>query len=337
MKKFSSLFDFIEDTPLTELNERYFAYAATLAAPLNTLALDRHIFMGNGESKQITSLREIYAEATCMPWLFVETFPTISEVDLLDIAEAEMLLIMAVALHDHYLDGQLSSRPGSLLLHLQLHTTALRKFQSLFEAKSPFWTYFDRYFDQYTAARLKEMEHWGRITAYSIETMWKIGRGKSALLKVAITALAIKAGAERYIPQLETALDAFVAAMQLGDDIGDWAEDYECQRYTLPVTQAIPIEHWPTPSLSVEKIGQQLENSIIIETLLKQVIEWFELALNTVIDLHCPRWIAFVEDRITSIKSCQRALVAAKLRKIITEEFPQLEISPAQLSRPSFS
>ncbi len=304
--------------PLQVLDRWYFTFAIGLPPPLNILALDRQLFMGKGESKSISSLQDIYPLATWLPWLFNEAFPRVAEADLLDISEAGTLLILGLLLHDPYLDGQLPPHPAIPLLHQQLHSAALRQFHRLFEAQSPFWSYFDHYLGQYTTALLREMEHRGRVAAYSVEMMYEIGSGKIALFKAVTTALAVQAKAERYISQLEAAVDALGAAMQLADDIEDWAEDYQRKNYTLPLTRVIPSEQWPTPTLSIEEIGQRLEDSIILERLVKQVIEWFHQALDAVAELHCPGWVEFIETYLARAERYQRSLVAKKLLKIMS-------------------
>lgn len=310
------------DVPLDELNRRYFAYTATLEPPLNELALDRQIFVGGGESRPITSLQETHPHlVTCMPWFFNEAFPSVLEPDLLDIAEAGVLLTLALFVQDHCLDGQLSSRPGLPLLHQRLHTAALRKFHMLFEAPSPFWSHFDRYLHQYMAALLQETyNHCGQVTAYSVKEMWQIGIGKVAPLKAVITALALKAGAEAEIPHLDAAIDAMAAAFQLGDDIIDWKVDYRRQNYTLPLTQAIPAEQWSAPTLSVEEVDQRLRKAFILETLSKRAIDWFEQALDAVAHLHCPHWVAFIEERRAVSESYREWLVAQRLIEILERQ-----------------
>lgn len=317
-KPSTKTFALSEDILLNELDKRYFAYADKLEPRLRELALARRTFIGAGESKPIASLREVYSLTTCLPWLFNEAFPTVSKADLFDIAEAGTLLILALLLYDHYLDGQLSPHPSILILYQRLHTAALRKFHALFGERSRFWSLFDVYFCQYTTALYKETyDHWGQVTAYSPRTMWEIGSGKVALLKTVTTALALKAGAETDIPRLETTLDKFAAAMQLGDDIGDREDDYQHQRYTWPLTEAILIKQRPISSLSVEEIGQCLENSVILETMLKQVIKWLQQALDAVADLHCPQWVEFVKDGLVLSQSYQRALIAERLLKLL--------------------
>lgn len=307
------------DVPLGELDKRYFAYVATLEPPLNELALDRRVFVGGGEPRPMVSLQETHPHlVTCIPWFFNEAFPSVLESDLLDIAEAGVLLILALFVQDHCLDGQLPSHPGLPLLHQRLHTASLRKFHTLFEASSPFWSHFDHYLNQYMAALLQEAcSHCGQVTTYSLEKMWQIGVGKIAPLKTVTTALALRAGAEAEIPNLDAAIDAMAASFQLGDDIMDWKDDYRRQNYTLPLTQAIPVEQWPIPTLSMKEVDQRLKNALILETLSKQAIDWLEQALNAVAHLYCPHWVAFIEERRAVSESHREWLVAQRLIEII--------------------
>ncbi len=255
---------------------------------------------------------------TALPWLFADAFPTLSEAELLDISEASTLLVMALLLQDHYLDGQLPPYTEIPLLHQHLHSTALQKFFGLFDSGSPFWSYFNRYFLQYATALIDERNHVGQVVEYPLSRAYQLGSGKVALHKVTTTAIALRAGCEHQIPLLENAVDALAAAMQLGDDIEDWKEDYARQRYTLPLTWVIPHELRPVPHLTMSEIVERFEASLILETLVKQTIEWFEEAKRSVIDLPCPTWNTYVDNYLTITKIYQQALVAKTVMKIMS-------------------
>ncbi|MCB0184012.1 MAG: hypothetical protein KDE31_07105, partial [Caldilineaceae bacterium] len=152
--------------------------------------------------------------------------------------------------------------------------------------------------------------------------------GKVALLKTMTTALALKADAETLISPLEDAVDALAAAMQLADDIEDWVEDYQCRRYTLPLTWAIPEMTGSAPQLAVAEVRQRLDESVILETLVKQIIEWFEDALTSVSTLHASCWIAFVENCLQKTRSYQQTLVAQKVRSIMSGSLHFHESNP---------
>jgi hypothetical protein len=68
----------------------------------------------------------------------------------------------------------------------------------------------------------------------------------------------------------------------------------------------------------VEEINKRFEDSLILETLVKQVIEWFEDAKTHVADLSCPEWNQYVENYHTIMRAYQQALVAKKVMKIMS-------------------
>jgi hypothetical protein len=301
---------------LLELDRRYLAFAAGLPPPLDSLALDRRSFIGP-ESQPFSSLQAVHPLAFRLPWLFRPAFPAIAAEAWLDISEASTFLIMGGLLQDAYLDGPEAAHPASPLLHQQLYSAALRKLHHLFAGSSAFWPYFDTYLNEYTTALLREREHRGQVAAYDLDLMYDIGRGKFALCKMVTTALAVKAKANAWIPHLERAVDALGAAMQLADDIVDWAEDYQRGHYTLPLTAVIPAEQWPQPTLSLAEIEQRLKESTVPETLLQQAVDWFQQALDAVTALACPAWVDFVSHRLSRAAYYQRALIAAKVMNLL--------------------
>jgi hypothetical protein len=311
------LFDVPITVPWTELDRRYFAFAAGLPSALGRLARDRQMFTGKGGSIEFRSLTELHPLVTCLPWLFQEASPTVSQADRLDITEAGIFLCMGMLLHDAYQDKQVIDQPGIPLLHQQLTIAAQRKLRIMFRPDSRFGSYLDKYFQEYTQALMLEKEHCGRVKAYPLELMYQIGSGKVALLKTVVTALATKAQGEKQIEQLETAIDSLTAAMQLGDDITDWAEDYQSQNYTLPLTRVIPVECWPMPDLSLKEVRQRLEDSLVREQLIIQVVEWFQLAQDVVGELNCPHWMAFVESCLLMTRKYQESIVAKKLLRTL--------------------
>jgi len=151
------------------------------------------------------------------------------------------------------------------------------------------------------------------VDIYPLELMYQIGCGKVALLKTAVTALAIKGQGEKDIQRLEAAIDLLTAGMQLGDDIADWQEDYQCHNYTLPLTRAIPVKDWPVPELSVAELREHLDNSLIREQLIIQVMEWFQQAQEVISELECSHWVTFVESCLSMTRKYQESIVAQKL------------------------
>jgi len=303
--------------PMRELDRRYFAYAAMLAHPLDTLAIDRRLIRPQLPAQPIGSLNEIHPLVTCIPWLFDEIFPDLSSTELLDLAEAGTLLLLGLFLQDQLIDGHVAPQPSVLLLRQQLYHDALRRFQCLFESDSPFWSQFDQYGRQCVAAHLEELQRRRYVSAYSPEEMYRIGSGKVALLKVIPTAMAIKAHADERIPQLANALDSLAAALQLADDLLDWEQDYARGYYTWPLAEALAAERQEHSQLMKDDISERFQHSVIIETLLQQTIEWFQQAIIVLADLRCTEWVAFVNYRLALIDHYRQAYIARKLLRTL--------------------
>src|SRR5579859_3839424 len=310
-------FDVPTEIPWAALDRRYFARVAGLPSPLDELAVDRRLFTGKGDAVRFDSLADIHPLVACLPWLFDEAFPAVSISDVLDIAEAGVFLSMGMLLNDVFQDDQLCNRADVPLLHQHLVLMAQRQFGILFESTSRFWSYLDKYTHQYDQALLAHDQHRGMVRAYTLEQMHTIGSGKVALLKTVSTALALKGQGEHHVMRLENAIDSLTAAMQLGDDIVDWADDYQLQNYTFPLTCVIPQANWPAPQLSVEEVGRLFDSSVIRENLVAQVIQWFQLAATIIDELNCPHWAAFVMSCIELSRDYQESIVARKLLRVL--------------------
>lgn len=313
---------FPNNLPLACLDKRYFRFVATLPASFQRLACNPQLFTGKEAAQPFQSLRELHPLITSIPWLFADAFPAVSEAALLDIGEAGMYLSLAMLIQDYDLDGQLPTDVRIRLLQQRLHTTALLKFQRLFSQQADFWSCFEQYLSQYQQALVDEQTHHHQVSAYSTESMLAIGSGKVALFKAITTALALKGHRTDCIPQLNTALDRLTAALQLGDDIEDWADDYQAQNYTFPLTQVIPPSQWPHPTLSTAEIKDRFQKTVILERLLQQVQTWFQQALDATAGLSCSQWVTLVEHCLNLSQNYHRALLAQKLIHLININKP---------------
>jgi hypothetical protein len=275
-------------------------------------------------------LRELHPLIACLPWLFCDAFPDILQADVVSIGEAGIFLLMGGALYDAYEDGQFDDQPDLLLLHQMLMNAGREKLSLSFERSSPFWFSYDRFMHEYQLARRLEKEHMGQIKPYSLDEMFRIGKGKVALFKIVTTAVAFKGNGEKYAAQLERAVDLMAAALQLGDDIEDWEEDYVRKNYTLPLTAVIPMECRLMPTLSLEEISQRFEKSVILEKLIIQVMEWFQGSLEAVSGLDCPHWETFIESCLTMTKSFQESVVIGKLLRTLNASPPLFDASSAE-------
>ena len=301
------------EIPWSEINTRYFAFAAKLPEPLGLLARDKRIFIGKGKSLKFDSLAEIHPLVSCIPWLFADAFPLISNEDLLNIAEASVYLSLAMFLADGVRDGQLLRSTPIELLHKQLSNAGRCKFWDVMTSHPLFWDKFDSYQFQYKQAIDLELAHQGKVVPYTLSDMFKIGSGKVALFKTITTALAYCGNRDHFIKPLEIAIDYLTAAMQLGNDIADWPKDYQSGNFTFPLTQIIPKTDWPKPTLSLKKISQLVNNSVLLEELMDQVADWFNEAIISTHEMNCPYWDAYVASCLDLTKRYKKSLIIQKL------------------------
>lgn len=87
------------------------------------------------------------------------------------------------------IDGQAPHDSKEILYKNYLLHMSTRLYSQLFDFKSSFWDYHERYFSEYLqAVHLEQLNHKDKINRYSEEEFTKISKGK-ALSKVVMAAL----------------------------------------------------------------------------------------------------------------------------------------------------
>ena len=317
--------------PWLDLNQSFFAFAAALPSLLSGIAVDSRLYSGKSNGKILVSLKEVHPLVTCLPWLFREAFHSLKNEDLLAIGEASQLLFLAMLLNDADEDGQLPDTFHSKQIHQHLTNGALSRFKQLFATDSNFWVYFDEYFQLYSKALIANRQHQGQLLPYSLEEMYKIASGKVALFKVIPAGLAVLSGNENLISSFNLAVDSLMAALQLGDDILDWREDYCRKNYTLPLALVIPSELRPQPNLDVEEIGMLFEQATVLEHLLIQTKQWLHNAQDAISELNCMGWSKFVESCQVMTSNYHRNYVMKKVASLMRVGSTQKSDSSAGL------
>lgn len=173
------------------------------------------------------------------PLLFHTVFPDVSLAQLRALSVSGSHLFDYVLTLDEVLDRPASCSGGSLLLGSVLQREALHGLYALLPPASPFWGHFDRYFEHFCQAVLREeARHRGLVQPYSRGELELVYSGKSAIAKACLAALAVLGGDERPLPRLEASHDSYYVAFQLADDLADWQIDYARGHYSYPLTVA---------------------------------------------------------------------------------------------------
>ncbi|MFE9883311.1 hypothetical protein [Streptomyces sp. NPDC005784] len=243
------------------------------------------------------------------PLLFYTSFPDVSLAQLRALSTSGSYLFDYVLTLDEVLDRPSSCTGGSLLLGAALHREALHGLHTLLPPGSPFWGHFDRYFEHFCQAVLREeARHRGLLQPYPREELELVYSGKSAIAKACLAALAVLGGDERPLAWLEASHDSYYVAFQLADDLTDWRIDYERGHYSYPLTLAFLRAGWQRRVESgdrppVPEVAELLARQGVVEEIRTLALEYLDRASGTVESMTDGSWPAAIRttrERISS-------------------------------------
>lgn len=249
------------------------------------------------------------------PFLFWEEFPQVplGKVEALAVSWREFLNFILDM--DEVFDRQSSVDPKLILRGTLFLKESLRLLYSIFPQSSPFWRYFEKYFKEFAQSVLLEhSKHFGVITPYSTEEMQSIAKGKAAMSKCVTAALSVLSKNEEKIEALSISQDYFNIAFQLYDDLKDWKEDYDNQRYSYLLTRVIQKynadkKHKRSNLPNSEIIGRCVYFSGSAENQLREAENFLDKAKIPVEGFKCCHWFRIIAD---FKKSCEQLRVDLK-------------------------
>jgi hypothetical protein len=310
----------IHQSAISELDRRYQAFVETLPPRQLQLATDRKIAAGGDLSTPLKTVAEL-GVVISGPWIFRDTFPRLSEEQLLELGEAGVFLMLTVVLRDHLADGQLPATPDAVELQQRLMTKARHTFRSSVGNQPIFWQRFEAYEQQVLSALQLEARYRASPgEAYDLRTAWLIGAGKSALAKAIPCAMAALCEAMPRLVPLEHSIDALAAGRQLLDDVVDWQEDLARGHYTFPLAQAVSRLEEVGEVISFQAIESIISNSTILEDALTQVRAWYHRALTKIERIPCQTWADFVNYSVAECTWYHRWLIIFRIAKAVREK-----------------
>lgn len=284
------------------------------------LATDRKTAAGGGLSTPLKTVAEL-GVAISGPWTFRDTFPGLSEEQLLELGEAGVFLMLTVVLRDHLADGQLPATSDAIELQQRLMAKARQTFHSSVGSQPIFWQRFEAYEQQVLSAlQLEACYRASSDEAYDLRTAWLIGAGKSALAKAIPCAMAALCEAMPRLAPLEHSIDALAAGRQLLDDVVDWQEDLARGHYTFPLAQAISRLGETGEDISSQAIESVISNSTILEDTLTHVRAWYRRALTKVESIPCQTWADFVNYSAAECTWYHRWLIIFRIAKAVRDK-----------------
>ena len=296
------------DSRLTEEGEKVAAVAAAYYAELEG-GFEKPVDIGPAQQQAIVTSKFDQGVNLSVyhyyPFFFIDELPQISVEKVRQVALAGYIYTQHLFRLDALIDRDIGEHdPARCKTFLQaalLHEKSLNILHSLFAPDSPFWHYLDIYHKEFSrAVFLEGAKHVGRISPYPDEERQQIARGKSAMAKVSVAALAILAQDEAKIAPLTTSQDWAAEGLQLYDDVNDWKRDYRKKSYSYPLTRIITEGGFESKMVDgtppdAKTIGQVLYYSGFAQNLLEHVENCYQEALCSIDGLNCPNWVAYVE------------------------------------------
>jgi hypothetical protein len=212
------------------------------------------------------------------PYFFNDVFPSVDRESLNILCIASVFLLEYILHFDNMIDGQADTEFKEMLYKNYLLHMSTRYYSKLFDSKSSFWEYHERYFGEYfQAINLERENHKDKITRYLDEEFTKISKGKAALSKVVIAALGCLDNNHTAMERLEVSQDYFSQGYQYYDDLKDINQDLKNRIYSWIITEVFIKS-------GRDRLDEtQLRNLITLygydELMLKKSVEFFDKAL----------------------------------------------------------
>lgn len=251
------------------------------------------------------------------PFCFREVFATVALEDVRTIALSGILWMSYMRAQDDTIDkaGE-TINPNFLFLRDLYLRESLHFLYRLFPHNSRFWKFYSTYFDEYARSVLCEKaNHSSSESNFDDGEFHRIAKGKAAMAKYPVAALAVLSGEDEKMLLLTESLDCFHVGYQYWDDLVDWKEDLASSKYSLLLTRA--LEHIAPEIRAVhgqsrENIGRVIYYSGVAEEQLDRSFKWLERAYELSVAAGCTVWAAHA-------KSLQKQVVAlaSDLRSIM--------------------
>jgi hypothetical protein len=254
------------------------------------------------------------------PFCFREAFTTVAIEDLRTIALSGALWMSYMRAQDDTIDKPEAVDPILLFLRDLYLRESIHLLYEIFPGDSAFWSSYSKYFDEYARSVLCEKENHSSVESrYNADEFHRLAKGKAAMAKYPVAALAVLSGEEEKMLLLTESLDWFHVGYQYWDDLIDWKEDLANSRYSLLLARALdhltPQMRAAPPGQLREKIGPVVYYSGLAEEQLGQAFKCFERACELALAAGCTVWAAHVK---TLQK--QTVVLAADLRALMSTQ-----------------
>lgn len=312
-----------------ELNTRFFHFIDRLPEPLARLARQKSTFLGSQEDGEFGGVPDLNPVLASTPWLFWESFKTLDDSLLLDIAEAGAFYVLASILLDHLVDGQAELPEEMALLHQAFYSHGILVYRSTFPHSTAFLGDFDRLARDHLAGLALELETQGSTEMIEMGSLEKMAYGKVSPIVTTIAGLAYALEQPELLEPIESSLKHIAVASQMLDDIGDWQHDISVDHRTYYLSQVVEKAGGGVEEVSIDEVQDAIDEAWMDVEHLQLVIQWLDDSTQAVQDLACPGWLDYVEGyRELSDEHLTTAIAKHLVRKLRPLIEPQSNENP---------
>ena len=228
---------------------------------------------------------------TCTPWLFWEIAQPLDDGDVVSLAFAGSLVVLASVLLDHLVDGQAEFPGETALLHQALYEAGTARLRARLPGHHLFWQDLERLGAEHVAGLAAERHAQQHPEQLSFERFLSLVPAKFSPIAATMAAFVYALGRPEWLPPIEASIKRLAVASQLLDDLGDWEEDLQQRHLTFFLACLAPAEVWLGPSWpAAEDIQQRIDDDWSDIKSMDTVREWLAGSLQAVAGLECARW-----------------------------------------------
>jgi len=235
---------------------------------------------------------------------FENTFQSIDSKTYEKLSFSLNLLYSSIVVIDNILDEKIFNKKETLLLAIISRDEALQILSEYFSKDSSFWKYFHKYQQEYIKSLfLEDKKHFGKYSPYSLKEIEQIGAGKSAMLKIYPTALALLEKEDFLIEQFEKSFDAFSIAAQLYDDLRDWRIDFKSKKYSYILSTLIKRKklHNRLNDITEDEVGRMIFFTSLTEDIINLIVQYYEKAISELENINCNDWKVVIKLGVSEI------------------------------------
>jgi hypothetical protein len=248
------------------------------------------------------------------------------------VALTNVLGMIYIRIHNDLMDADahLTQQFELATLAPLLYTRCIKIFTTLFPADSSFWGHLERYLGEWAAALDWERQyHWHQARPYTQDEIEFVTAGKGSPIKIGFAAIALLAGRENDLPELEKIIDLRSAIAQIFDDLSDWREDWQQGRFNIFLTTALSEQQRQhQEQLTQQDILQAIYRSVDVMALMDWTKSYAEQVYVSTAQFQCLP-LTLLCKKASQMAEQYRLAHQKGREKVLFQQLSRLAMAPA--------